>query len=144
MSKGTAKILFVSVLVLLTGNLFLNGRTTAQDKKEDSPETTEREIFMRRKLAMVNKIVEGIATEDFGLIEQGGRELVEIAESAAWKSTKDPFYGHYSSNFEQAAKGLIDAAQRKSVDKATFAYVHVTFSCTACHQHVRGTVRVAR
>ena len=103
-----------------------------------------RQIDMRSKLAMVQKIVEGISTEDFETIEAGATELATLAESAAWKSSRDPYYRHYSANFEQAARGLIDAAKRESVEKSTFAYVHATFACTACHQHVRGTIRTAR
>lgn len=96
------------------------------------------------KLAMVQKIVEGIATEDYSMIETGGMDLAALAETAAWKSARDPFYKHYSRNFEHAVKGLLAGAKAKSVEKATFAYVHVTISCTACHQHVRGTVRTAK
>lgn len=105
---------------------------------------TERQLFMRGKLAMVQKIVEGITTEDYEMIDSGGLELATLTESAAWKSDRDPYYQYYSRNFEQAVKGLISAAKSESVEKATFAYVHVTISCTACHQHVRGTVRTAR
>ncbi|MEZ6132207.1 MAG: hypothetical protein R3C59_26400 [Planctomycetaceae bacterium] len=104
----------------------------------------ERRMFMRAKLSMVHQIVEGMAAEDFDMVKKGASELVTIAESAAWKSTNDPFYTQYSGNFEHAAKGLIRAAESKSIEKATFAYMHVTMSCTACHQHVRNTTRVAR
>ena len=117
--------------------------TSAQDDTPVVDEKSERQQFMRSKLSMVHKIVEGIATEDYALIEKGGIQLVTLAESAAWKSNRDPYYRHYSANFEHAGKGLIEAAKSKSVEKATFAYVHVTFSCTACHQHVRGIVRIS-
>ena len=124
----------------------LSGKIEAQDDVtlSDDESKSDRQQFMRRKLSMVQNIVEGIAVEDFDLISKGGMELLALAESATWKSTKDPYYRHYSANFEQSAKGLLAAAKSESVEKATFAYVHVTFSCTACHQHVRGTVRVAR
>ena len=131
----------VGSAVLLTQSSSVTGSPALEDATAKDP---ERQEFMRRKLAMVNDIVEGIATEDFDLIEEGAGKLLSLAESAAWKSTKDPYYRHYSANFEQAAKGLISAAKSESVEKATFAYVHVTISCTACHQHVRGTIRVAR
>jgi cytochrome c556 len=113
-------------------------RPVGESKKSD------RQLFMRGKLAMVQKIVEGIATEDFEMIEKGGMELAALAESAAWKSTQDPYYKHYSANFEHAVKGLVAAARSESVEKATFAYVHVTISCTACHQYVRDAVRTSR
>jgi len=105
---------------------------------------SERKVFMRQKLAMVNRIVEGLTTEDFGLVTQGGNELAELSESAAWASDGDPFYRHYSSNFEQAVGTLLNAADAKSPEKVTFAYMHVMVSCTACHQHVRNTTRLSQ
>lgn len=98
---------------------------------------------MREKLSMVNKVVEGLTTEDFDLVKEGGRELAALTESAAWASGRDPYYRRYSANFEQAVRGLIEAAETESPEKVTFAYVHVTFSCTACHQHVRNVTRLA-
>ena len=99
--------------------------------------------FMRKKLEMVSTIVEGMATDDFEMVDQGGRQLAELAESAAWAADRDPFYRHYSNSFEQAVRGLITAAKSESIEKVTYAYVHVTFSCTACHQHIRNVDRVA-
>lgn len=131
-----------------TYGLTIAAEQTADEKRvprdNGNVPKTDRQIDMVSKLSMVQKIVEGISTEDYEMIEAGARQLVTLAESAAWKSVRDPYYRHYSGDFEQAAKGLIAAAKRGSIEKSTFAYVHVTFSCTACHQHVRGTIRTAR
>ncbi|MEZ6061574.1 MAG: hypothetical protein R3C19_14605 [Planctomycetaceae bacterium] len=120
--------------------------SAAQSQESDSHTTDKAELrqFMRAKMAMVHKIVDGIATEDFRLIRDGGMELAALSTSARWKSPKDPYYQNYSAGFEHAVKHLIDAADSESLEKVTFAYIHVTVSCTACHQHVRGTVRVAQ
>lgn len=138
--RNLAILVAVIVFTLAAGLRF--ERISAQDSKDDETDI-DRQRFMRGKLKMVNKIVEGISTEEFDLVEEGALELAALSESATWKSTKDPFYGHYSSNFEHAVRGLLAAAKSESIEKATFAYVHVTISCTACHQHVRGTKRVA-
>ena len=116
-------------------------RNTPVDNDDDAAALKQ---FMRAKLPMVGRIVEGISTEDFDLVRQGGLELAALSTSAKWKSPKNPYYQQYSAGFEEAVRGLVDAADAESVEKATFAYVHVTVSCTACHQHVRGTVRVAQ
>ncbi|GAB5441059.1 MAG: hypothetical protein Fues2KO_14080 [Fuerstiella sp.] len=108
----------------------------------DPPEP-DRAAFMRGKLKMVQKIVEGLATDDFDLQQAGAMDLLKLSESATWKSLNDPFYRHYSRNFEVAVRGLLDAAKSENPEKATFAYMHVTVSCMACHQHVRSTKRVA-
>ncbi len=116
----------------------------AQAAKAETADSADRKIDMRSKLKMVQQIVEGIATEDYEMIDKGGMELLELAESAAWKSAHEPYYKHYSTNFEHSSRGLIQAAKSKSIEKATFAYIHVTISCTGCHQHVRNAVRTAR
>ncbi len=146
MRKRSTMVAACAAVILGATWGFVNLQSVAQDKprRSDDVDHAERKQFMRGKLAMVQKIVEGIATEDFGLVEKGGNELLAIAETSAWKSTGDRYYADYSGSFEQAARGLIESAKSKSVEKATFAYVHVTFSCTACHQHVRNVVRVAR
>lgn len=146
--------LFLLLLAGVLGTILQKSLLNAQDRgrfrvsqaESRNPETEPDDLneFMRSKLAMVHKIVEGLAVEDFSLIEKGARELDAIAESAAWNASRDPYYRNYSANFQHAARGLIEAAKSKSIEKATFSYVHVTISCTACHQHVRGVVRVAQ
>ncbi|MCA9050800.1 MAG: hypothetical protein KDA89_18810 [Planctomycetaceae bacterium] len=127
-----------------------NSNPSPESQRADEKETersdeskTERRKFMRGKLAMVNRIVEGLNTENFDMIREGCRDLSVMAQSASWTASQDPFYQHYSHNFEQAVRGLLEAADSRSPEKATFAYIHVTVTCMTCHQHVRGTLRVA-
>ncbi len=99
--------------------------------------------FMQAKLPAVHDIVDGLAYEDFQRIEQGSNELLRLAGLASWKVRRDPVYMSYSSDFEQTALRLRDAARSRRLEEATFAYVHLTVSCTACHRHVRGVVQIA-
>lgn len=116
--------------------------------ESDSPPGTEAdtqsgEAFMQAKLKATHEIVDGLAFEDFTRIERGADELLRVAELASWKVRRDPVYMHYAMDFEETALRLRDAARRRSVESATFAYMHLTVSCTACHQHVRNVVQVA-
>tara|TARA_R110002072_G_scaffold13481_2_gene56823 strand:+ start:15084 stop:15575 length:492 start_codon:yes stop_codon:yes gene_type:complete len=99
--------------------------------------------FMHAKLLAAHQVVDGLAYEDFTRIERGADELLRMTELASWKVRRDPVYMHYSSDFESTALRLRDAARARSTEKATFAYMHLTVSCTACHQHVRKVVRIA-
>ena len=154
MKQITAASILVMILVICsesfssgpgTERTAQSSRSARRSAQQNEPiDRTDRQVDMRSKLEMVRKIVEGISTDDFEMVEKGAMDLVALAESAAWKSSRDPYYLHYSRNFEESAKGLIAAAKKKSPEKATFAYVHVTFSCTACHHHVRGVIRTAR
>ena len=99
--------------------------------------------FMHAKLAATHQIVDGLAFEDFSRIERGADELLRMTELASWKVRRDPIYMHYSADFESTSLRLRSAARARSIEKATFAYMHLTVSCTACHQHVRGVVQIA-
>jgi len=98
--------------------------------------------FMHAKLAATHQIVDGLAFESFSQIERGADELLRMTELASWKVRRDPIYMHYSADFESTALRLRKAARARSIEKATFAYMHLTVSCTACHQHVRNVVQM--
>lgn len=115
----------------------------SQDHAPRTDDDDEAEMFMRSKLSMAHKIIDGLATDDFTLVESGAVELANLADAAAWKRPEDRYYSYYSGSFEQAARRLIDAAQSESPEQSVYAWVGVQFSCTACHQHVRRVHRVA-
>lgn len=144
------KRLIWSLAVILPAVTMLGLRISAGNAAQDEADRPaageddeKRQALMMRKLASTHKIVNGLATEDFELIAAGATELVKIADSAAWDVPNDYYYRYYSENFQQAARGLIEAAEQQNTEKATFSYIHVTISCTACHQHVRDAFRVA-
>ena len=144
--KRTLGLLLVAGLVGLPSMLILqaSAKDDAKSRPAKSNDAETQTTFMRRKLSTVHKVVEGLATEDFDLIEEGANELLAIRESAHWEASTDPFYVFYTRDFEKTAKQLRQAAKDQSVETATFAYVHMTYSCTACHQRVRGVKRVSK
>lgn len=107
----------------------------------DTEEATQ--SFMYAKLEATHQIIDGLAYEDFSNIEDGADELLRMTELSSWKVRRDPIYMHYSADFERTALRLRDAARARSIEKAKFAYMHLTVSCTTCHQHVRNVVQVA-
>lgn len=100
--------------------------------------------FMRQKLGSTNKIVEGLAVENFPLIIEGTDELLHLAEEASWRVRRDEYYMYYSRDFKETVRELQDAAKARNLERATFAYNHATLSCTVCHRHVRGVVKTSR
>ena len=98
---------------------------------------------MRQKLDTVATLVEGLATDDFEMIRDGADQMMKLCESAQWEASKDPFYALYSRSFAGTIRELEKAAEDEDIEKTTFAYVHLTMSCTACHQRVRNVKRVA-
>ena len=62
---------------LLLGPWTSGGRTDDQDKVAK---------LMRRKLAQSQKVLEGIAVQDFKSIEKHAQELIETSREAGWRA----------------------------------------------------------
>lgn len=94
---------------------------------------------MRLKLEYAQKVLEGIALEDFELIAFNAGKLKAISQSADWEFRRSAEYQRHTGDFVRQAEALIKAAERKNVDAATVAYFQLTASCVSCHRHLRGT-----
>lgn len=93
--------------------------------------------FMRAKLAHSQNVLEGLATEDFDLIERGAQELSLASLDSNWQVLQTEDYVRQSAEFRRACDSLRDAAQRKNLDGATVAWMDVTLKCVQCHKYVR-------
>ncbi len=99
--------------------------------------------LMQRKLVHAQKVLEGIALNDFAEIVTHSNALHDIAKEAAWKALKTPRYEIYSADFQRITENIARQAKGKNLDGAALAYVDLTLTCVKCHQHVR-EVRISR
>ena len=95
------------------------------------------QVFMRTKLAHSQKILEGLATEDFQTIALNSNQLKLISLDANWQVIQTEEYIRQSKDFRRAADSLTDAAKKKNLDGAVLAYFQLTQSCVSCHKYVR-------
>jgi hypothetical protein len=119
------------VLVALTALAYVptpNGRAAPPDKVQE---------LMRWKLAQSQKVLEGIAVQDFDLIAKHAEGLLIISKRAEWKVLKTPLYEVYSNEFRRNAEELIEDARKKNTEAAALSYVDLTLTCVKCHKHVR-------
>jgi cytochrome c556 len=128
------RMLIGSTVVALLGLLCFSPART-QDKG------TLRD-FMRAKLEHSQKVIEGLAMEDFPLIEKHSQELSLLSQAEMWQVVQTPEYLQHSTEFRRAADALNDAAEDKNIDGAALAYMEVTLKCVNCHKYVR-KVRMA-
>jgi hypothetical protein len=99
--------------------------------------------LMQQKLAAAQKVLEGVALNDFGKITQNAQDLIRISKLAEWRIVKTPQYELHSNEFRRNAETLLTRAREKNLDGAALAYVELTLSCVRCHKYVR-EVRTAR
>lgn len=126
------RILIVSLTVGAIGGMGLS----ANSGEQSNPAISK---FMRQKLDHAQRVLSGLALEDYGAIEKSAEALANLSQASTWQVLKTPDYVTYSSEFLQRANALTRAAREKNIDRATLAYVQLTLNCVECHKHVRAT-----
>jgi hypothetical protein len=112
-------------------------RCQAEPRKGENASDKELADLMQRKLQNAQKVLEGIAVNDFDKITKHAEELILISKQAEWKVLKTPQYEMFSNDFRRTAGELIENAKQKNLDGAALAYVDLTLTCVKCHKHVR-------
>ena len=128
------------VLALLLGITTLSGHG-GEPKKDDKLHD-----LMQRKLAASQKVLEGIALNDFDKIGKQADELIAVSKQAEWRAIKSKRYELHSDEFRRDADKLIKNAKEKNTDAAALTYVEMTLTCVRCHKYVReeGMARLDR
>ena len=93
--------------------------------------------LMEQKLTSAQNVLEGVATEDFSLIQAHAARLHLLSQEAGWNVLQTGQYVRFSDTFRNAAKELEESAKEKNLDAAGLAYIKLTISCIDCHRHIR-------
>lgn len=123
--KKTFLVLVAASLLALPA---MSGRGGEADKVDD---------LMRKKLDHSQKVLEGIALNDFDKIARHAEELIAVSKLAEWRVLKTPQYELHSNDFRRIADTIVREAKAKNLDGATLAYVDLTLTCVKCHKYVR-------
>ena len=114
----------------------LVSNTTAQEKQDEDVRQAARKTFMRGKLASIQKIVEGMATKNFGLTAEGAAEIKALVKGQHWFVLQTNEYQDFSAEMERAAGRLEQAAKNQSVDTVALRYFDLTLNCLDCHGYI--------
>ena len=117
--------------------LFLSA-TRGSDKEVDKVGE-----FMRAKLLHSQKILEGLATENYDMMAKHSQEMSLLSQASTWQVLQTPEYRDRSTEFRRSSDALTEAAHKKNLEAAALAYVDVTMKCVNCHKYVR-KVRMVR
>jgi hypothetical protein len=130
----TKLLLFIVSLAVATGL----SAGLAQTKRSRAAKE-----FMRDKLELSQRVLEGLATEDYDLIIAKGVKLSAMSKESDWRVFENPDYDQQSLLFRRQVDALVKSAKDKNLDAATLAYVRMTMSCVDCHKLVRGKLVAA-
>src|SRR5262245_44463984 len=118
-------------LILLFGVPILSGHGDEPKKDEKLHD------LMQRKLAASQKVLEGMALNDFGKVSKQADELIDISKQAEWRVLKTPQYELHANDFRRIAENLGKSARDKNIDGVALNYVELTLTCVKCHKYVR-------
>jgi hypothetical protein len=97
--------------------------------------------FMRAKLGHSQNVLEGLAIEDFDLIDRGANDLALASQASSWQVLQTADYARHSDEFRRSCNTLRTAAKARNLDGAALAWMEVTMKCIQCHKYVRDTER---
>lgn len=105
----------------------------------EAAEAKSKEVraFMRLKLEHSERVLEGLALGDFGMIKQHAEKLGSLSQDENWQVLQTADYRHHSAAFQRIANRLAKAAQEQNIDSAALEYVQLTLTCVNCHRYVR-------
>ena len=125
-----------SLVVVVAALSMLPWRAEAQESDKVA-------IFMRAKLEQSQKVLEGLALEDFDKIAKHSQEMSLLSQASTWQVLQTTEYHDRSVEFRRSVDALTEAARKKNLEGAALAYVDVTMKCVSCHKYVR-KVRMAK
>jgi uncharacterized secreted protein with C-terminal beta-propeller domain len=106
------------------------------------PQLPNEAQVMRVKLLRAQALLQALTLEDFKSIQENAESLVRISKATEFlRAYKTEEYEFQARVFQKAAETLAAKAKEKNIDGATLAYVDMTVSCVACHNHFRGRKR---
>lgn len=95
------------------------------------------EALMHAKLESAQKLLKGIALEDYESISQQSQQLRLLSLDTGWNILQTKDYARISGEFREAARQINAGAEKKNLDAVGLAYFKLTMTCIDCHRHVR-------
>jgi len=134
--SGT-RLAVTAAFLALAGLPFVPALSTIRAGQQEKQNRSE---FMRRKLEFSKNVLEGLALEQYPMIEKNAKALKVLSQAAEWEVPMIPNATDYvamTSEFQRYADDLVKNARQGNIDGATLAYVKLTMNCVQCHKYVR-------
>lgn len=141
-SFAKRRVAYLAGILVAGGVAFWYGVPTVQSKAaaQDAQEDLQADpikTFMRRKLEHSKAILEGLAVEDFALIQKNAQAMALLSLESNWNRLQTEEYLDKSREFRRAAESIREAANQENLEGAALRYVTLTVQCVECHQYLR-------
>ena len=92
---------------------------------------------MQLKLKYAQKVLEGVAIENFDQVAKNAQMLGLLAQDENWQVYQTVEYRQHSAEFQRISDELVKGAKQKNIDAAALSYLQLTMCCVNCHKHTR-------
>jgi cytochrome c556 len=123
--------------------IFPLGAWLAISAAQDTPKPPTRADFMKIKLLHAQKVLEGIAKENYDEVAKSSQAISLLTMEEQWNVMTTEKYLQQSRAFRDAADSITDAAKARNLDAMSLAYVDMTLSCVKCHKQLRAKAKPA-
>ena len=138
MTNLSRSVTSAAVATLLIGVGPAQEKPRPADAAKKAPAGPPKKLtVMERKLGHAQKVLEGLAKEDFDKIQTSADGLIVCVRDASWRINDTDKYLLFSDNFRRSVESLQKAAKDKKIDAAALAYVDMTLACVKCHRYLR-------
>ena len=112
--------------------------------EQPAPKNSGPSVWMKVKLKSTENILRGLTLGDFDLIEENARRMNHFGRLERLVHSRDAEYQTQLKFLTHANNELVRQAQKKNLDGATLAFVHLTSSCINCHRTIRDGEQVVK
>ena len=122
-----------SLVVGILAILLLPATLTAEDENDDKGPS----FWMKQKLKYSQEMLNGLALEDYALIEKNAIAMKGLNKLEFFIRQKPEGYRTQLKTFEFSVSELVRNAEDKNIDGATLAFTQMAISCVNCHKELR-------
>src|SRR5262245_12149528 len=145
---STRRFILIVVMVTFAVSVFgpiLRGFGTDRPTEDKAvpPSADAMTKLMRKKLEHAQKLLEGIAINDFKKVDENAGDLMTLSKVAEFRALKTLDYERHTNDFRRTLDDMRRGVKNRNLEAVTLAYMDMTMTCVRCHTHVRDT-RLAR
>jgi hypothetical protein len=93
--------------------------------------------MMHQKMFHSQRLLAGMTTENYPLVESSAKELIWLSKLAEWKVVDTPEYEGFSAAFRGTAQDIVVSSKQRNMLAVEDAYARLTRACLDCHGYLR-------
>ena len=123
---------------LMLGLMIASPLDAADESSDSEPSAAKSTSFwMEKKLEYSSAILKGLATVDYGSVQQNAEKMRLLSKVEGFVRSRNPEYRVQLRLFERISREIGRQAEQENLEGMTLAFNQLTVSCVSCHKLLR-------